>query len=159
MLIRFSQNIKWATVKFWLLRNVKFYSKYPALQCIWGCQVVQANQEQAASKGISHQLSLEESSEHGQLWDINDPCAQRIHCRICKMISVYCQPFSTVQDVHLLVEVNYSYQLRISIDRYFQAIISSVVGLSVKINIGAALVSVHAHTEHVQQSYVPSHVG
>lgn len=78
------------------------------------------DQEQAASKGISCQLSLEESSEHGQLWDINDPCAQCIHCRIGKMISADCQPFSTVQDVHLLVEVKYSYQLLVLTDIFRQ---------------------------------------
>lgn len=105
-----------------------------------------ANQEQAASNHISRQLSLEESSEHGQLLDINDPCAQHIHCRISKMISVDCQPFSTVQDVHLLVEVKYSYQLSVLTDIFKQSILL-VVGLSVKINIGAALVSVH--TEQV----------
>ena len=67
------------------------------LQQISSCTVYmpsRANQEQAASKGISRQLSLEESSEHGQLWDINDPCVQCIHHRIGKMIFVDCQPFS-----------------------------------------------------------------
>ena len=81
--------------------NYKEYEKQKVLK------VMQANQEQAASKGISRQLSLEESSQYGQLWDINDPCAQCIHRRISKTIPVDCQPFLTMQDVPLLVEVKY----------------------------------------------------
>ena len=59
--------------------------------------------EKASSS--SRQLTLQESSDKTQKWDINDPRAHKIHTRIGEMIALDYQPFSIVDDIgfiHLL---------------------------------------------------------
>uniref|UniRef100_A0A1X7SH47 BED-type domain-containing protein n=1 Tax=Amphimedon queenslandica TaxID=400682 RepID=A0A1X7SH47_AMPQE len=48
---------------------------------------------------VLKQLSLKESKERSQAWDINDARAQRVHRRIVDMIALDCQPFSVVEDL------------------------------------------------------------
>uniref|UniRef100_A0A1X7UZR2 BED-type domain-containing protein n=1 Tax=Amphimedon queenslandica TaxID=400682 RepID=A0A1X7UZR2_AMPQE len=43
---------------------------------------------------VLKQLSLKESKERSQAWDINDAQAQKVHRRIVDMIALDCQPFS-----------------------------------------------------------------
>ena len=43
---------------------------------------------------VLKQLSLKESKERSQAWDINDARAQRVHRRVVDMIALDCQPFS-----------------------------------------------------------------
>lgn len=60
------------------------------------------------------QLSLEESKERSQTWDINDARAQRIHKRKIDMIALDCQPFTIVEDpgfVRLLYELQPRYNI------------------------------------------------
>ena len=53
--------------------------------------------EKASSS--SRQLTLQESSDKKQKWDINDPCAHRIHTRIGDMTTLDYKPFSIVDNV------------------------------------------------------------
>ena len=44
------------------------------------------------------QLSQAETEAKVKPWDINDPCAIRVHQKIAEMMALYFQPYSIVSD-------------------------------------------------------------
>uniref|UniRef100_A0A1X7V4X7 BED-type domain-containing protein n=1 Tax=Amphimedon queenslandica TaxID=400682 RepID=A0A1X7V4X7_AMPQE len=84
---KISQGLHTTNLKTHLKSHSSKYAKYEA-KCKDDKSVLIPDQP------VLKQLTLQESKERSQAWDINDARAQKVHRRIVDMIALDCQPFS-----------------------------------------------------------------